>query len=220
MAHIRGKYEEDLKNLSKMIIEMVNESREALNNAIISLKEQNLELAQQIIEHDPTINKLETEIHEKAVTMIATQQPVASDLRKIMVATKIASEIERISDLAVNIAKSVKLIGKEPLIKPIEHLPEMAALTQGMLTDIVDAFHNLNADEAFEIAKRDDQVDKMHKQILNELNEIAFQKPKAIDQITQLQFITRNIERAGDHVTNIAENIIYLIKGERMDLNL
>jgi phosphate transport system protein len=215
----RPSFDAALQNLKEKLMQMVSLSQEALNAAIEALQQQNLEKADKIIADDKRINQMEKEINELAITMILRQQPVASDLRRLIVALKISTDIERIGDIAVNIAKSVKFIGKGPHVKPIVHIPEMANLVQQMLNDALHAFNDENIQEAQRIAQIDDRVDELQGQIIQELIELMSQKPEAIQQITQLSFITRNLERAGDHITNIAENIFYIVKGERIDLN-
>lgn len=215
----RPRFDAELQHLKDKLLEMVTMSKHAMDEAIDALKTQNLEKADEIIKNDLTINELEREINELVIGIITKQQPVASDLRRIMVAAKISSDIERIGDLAVNIAKSTKFIGTEPLIKPIEQLPQMAAITQQMLSDALDAFNKEDTVAAHRIAKTDDEVDNMFGEIVQELMGLMAEKPQSINQITQLTFICRYIERAGDHVTNIAENILYIVKGERVDLN-
>jgi phosphate transport system protein len=208
-----------LQNLKEKLMQMVSLSQEALDASIEALQQQNLEKADEIIANDKRINQMEKEINDLAITMILRQQPVASDLRRLIVALKISSDIERIGDIAVNIAKSVKFIGKDPHVKPIVHIPKMANIVQQMLHDALHAFNAEDIQEAHRIAKVDDRVDELQGQIIQELIELMSQKPEAIQQVTQLSFITRNLERAGDHITNIAENIFYIVKGERVDLN-
>jgi phosphate transport system protein len=215
----RPSFDAALQTLKEKLMNMVSMSQEALNEAIDALQQQNLEKADKVIENDKKINQMEKEINELAITMILRQQPVASDLRRLIVALKISSDIERIGDIAVNIAKSVKFIGYEPHVKPIVHIPEMASIVRQMLSDALHAFNTEDVQEAQRIAKIDDRVDELQGQIIQELIELMGQKPETVQQITQLSFITRNLERAGDHITNIAENIFYIVKGERVDLN-
>lgn len=198
----------------KMMVEGMKE-----DETLESLKNQDLDLADKVIEEDTHLNNIESDIYEKAILVITQQQPVASDLRNIMGTIKVASDVERIGDIAVNIAKSVKSIGTESLIKPIEDIPKMAQITQEMLTDIIEAYRNGSHDSALQIAKRDDEVDKMYDHISKELVQLMSKKPENTDQLTQLAFICRNIERVGDHVTNIAESILFVVKGVRKDLN-
>jgi phosphate transport system protein len=215
----RSTFDAALQELKEKLMAMVSVSQKALNDAIDALKNQDLEKADQIIENDKHINEMERDINELAIITILKQQPVASDLRRLIVALKISSDVERIGDIAVNIAKSVKFIGTEPHVKPIVHIPEMAAVVNEMLNNALHAFHNDDIEEAKRIAQTDDRVDELQGQIIQELVTLMGEKPEYTNQITQLSFITRNLERAGDHITNIAENILYSVKGVRVDLN-
>jgi phosphate transport system protein len=215
----RSTFDAALQELKEKLMAMVSVSQKALNDAIDALKKQDLEKADQIIENDKHINEMERDINELAIITILKQQPVASDLRRLIVALKISSDVERIGDIAVNIAKSVKFIGTEPHVKPIVHIPEMAAVVNEMLNNALHAFHNDDIEEAKRIAQTDDRVDELQGQIIQELVTLMGEKPEYTNQITQLSFITRNLERAGDHITNIAENILYSVKGVRVDLN-
>lgn len=216
---VRTSFDADLNALREKLLVMVEKSQKAIDNAVLALKEQDLEKAKEIIAADIEINKLEQDINERAIALIAKQAPVASDLRRIIVALKISSDVERIGDLAVNIAKSTLHIGKESLIKPIVEIPKMADIVKEMLSDAVEAFWSDDVALAKKIADRDDQVDEMYGALVKELLALMTENPKYIPQITQLSFICRYLERVGDHVTNIAENIIFKVKGVRYDLN-
>ncbi|MCH1624936.1 phosphate signaling complex protein PhoU [Fredinandcohnia quinoae] len=215
----RKEFDNDLDHLKTMLLDMVEASKQAITEAIASLKDQNIERANQIIKNDGVLNKMESEINEKAILMIAKQAPVATDLRKIIVALKISSDVERIGDLAVNIAKSTIHIGAENLVKPIEEIPKMADVVQDMLSKSIDAFYNKDVALAKKVADTDDVVDEMYGKLISELMELMTRKPESIQQITQLAFICRYVERIGDHITNITENIIYQVTGKRYDLN-
>ncbi|MFZ3589545.1 phosphate signaling complex protein PhoU [Bacillus sp. DJP31] len=216
---VRTQFDEQLVALKEKLLEMVYQSKHAIDQSIIALQSQDLELARHIIHQDKEINKLEKEINEIAIRNIVKQQPVASDLRRIIVALKISSDIERIGDLAVNIAKSTIFIGKEPFYASTEAIPQMAKIVQKMLSDSLSAYHEESVEMAYLIAKTDDIVDSMYGDTIQKLLSLMAMKPESIPQLTQLAFICRYLERVGDHVTNIAENIVYLVKGERIDLN-
>jgi phosphate transport system protein len=215
----RTQFDEQLLALKEKLLEMVYRSKNAIDQAIVALQSQDLELAKKIISEDYEINQLEKEINEMAIKNIVKQQPVATDLRRIMVAVKISSDIERVGDLAVNIAKSTLFIGKEPFYTSTESIPEMARIIQKMLSDSLTAFHEEDIELAYLIAKEDDHVDRMYGSTIQKLFSQMAARPELIPQLSQLAFICRYIERVGDHITNIAENIIYLVKGERIDLN-
>lgn len=216
---VRGKFEEDLKTLHTKLLELGNFAINALTKSLEALENKDIELALKILEDDADANILEEEINDFAILLIAKQQPVAVDLRRLIVAIKIATDIERMADFAVNIAKSAIRIGNEPLVKPIEHIKQMHQLSLQMLSLSLEAYHEEDLSKAKQVAQMDDQVDELYGQTIKDLLSLAQSKPEQLAQITQLSFISRYLERAADHVTNIAENVFYLVKGKRYDLN-
>ncbi|MEH7236027.1 phosphate signaling complex protein PhoU [Bacillus sp. JJ1562] len=216
---IRTTLDKDLDRLKELLIEMVNLSKTAVGKSVQSLSEQNIEMAEKIIEEDAKINELEEQINNLIILLIAQQQPVASDLRTIIAGLKISNDVERIGDLAVNIAKSVIHIGDGPLIKPIVDIPKMADMALDMLNNVIKAYIEKDIELAITTAKTDDEVDALYGKILKELLELMPSKPDSFNQITQLSFVSRNIERIADHTTNMSEHIIYMVKGKNVDLN-
>lgn len=216
---IRVTFQAELDKLKEMILELGGQALEAVRLAVDALKNQEVDKALKIIEDDRQINLLEEEINDKAILLIAQQSPVAIDLRRVIVVIKISSDLERIGDLAVNIAKSVIRIGSEQLIKPIEEIPRIAEVANSMVADSLKAYKDENVELAKEVARLDDEVDETYGRLIQELLELMTQKPDYISQITQLAFICRYVERVADHSTNISENILYLVKGKRYDLN-
>lgn len=216
---IRATFQADLNELKEMILKLGNQAQDAVGQAIEALKNQDVDKALKIIENDTHLNILEEEINDKATLLIAQQAPVAIDLRRVIVAIKISSDLERVGDLAVNIAKSVIRIGSQQLIKPIEDIPRIAEVAKKMVADSLIAYSEEDVELAKNVAKTDDEVDEAYGRLIKELLELMTQKPEYISQITQLSFICRNIERVADHSTNISESILYLIKGKRYDLN-
>jgi len=216
---VREKFEEELNQLQTKLMELGNFAAAALTKALEALETGNVELALKIIEDDALANIQEEEINDLAILLIAKQSPVAVDLRRIIVAIKIANDIERIADFAENIAKSAIRIGKETLVKPIEHIRQMYNLTTRMLAMSLEAFGEEDLSKAKQIAELDDQVDDLYGQTIVDLLQLNATNPHQSPQITQLLFICRYLERAADHTTNIAENVFYLVKGKRYDLN-
>jgi phosphate transport system protein len=216
---VRGKFDEDLKTLHSKLLELGDFAVNALTQSLVALENKDIELALKILEDDADANILEEEINDFAILLIAKQQPVAVDLRRLIVAIKIATDIERMADFAVNIAKSTIRIGNEPLVKPIEHIKQMHELSLQMLRLSLEAYNEEDLGKARQVAQMDDQVDDLYGQTIKELLSLAQSKPEHLAQITQLSFISRYLERAADHVTNIAENVFYLVKGKRYDLN-
>ncbi len=216
---IRANFDNELKQLKVDLMEMVLLSKVAVEDAVQALADQDVEKAKEIIANDIRINEYDEKINHTVVHLIAAQQPVASDLRKIMAAMKISNDVERIGDLAVNIAKSILHIGDGPLIKPIVEIPKMASIALGMLTAVIEAYNKEDVNLAKETAKIDDQVDEMLGSLIKELFELMTVHPASLQQIIQLAFISRYIERIGDHTTNMAEHIIYMVKAKNYNLN-
>ena len=216
---VREKFDIDLKELQGKLLEIGNFAEDALTKSIIALESQDLEMALEIIDNDANANLMYEDINDFAILLIARQQPVAIDLRRIIVAIKIATNIERIADFAVNIAKSTIRIGSEPLVKPIVHIKEMHSITLEMLKLSLEAFNDEDIVKAKKLAEMDDQVDDLYGQTIRDLMQINMQKPEFLPQILQLSFICRFLERSADHITNIAESILYLVKGRQYDLN-
>lgn len=215
----RSNFDSSLKQLKDMSLEMARLSENAVKEAMDALIRQDLEKAKLVIEADNVIDELEFKIDDKATLMIATQSPVAKDLRKILVGLKIASEVERIADQAVNIAKSALHIGKEKHIKEIVDIPKMMDMALEMLNGALTAFYTEDAALARKCAEKDDAVDEMYGRLVQELLGYIPEKPSSTNQITQLSFVCRYIERIADHTTNISENVIFLVTGKRIDLN-
>lgn len=216
---VRAAFQEELHELKGMIVSLGELAQKAVEQAIQALKNQELDQALHIIENDKELNLMEDEINDKAIMLIAHQAPVASDLRQVIVALKISSDLERVGDLAVNIAKSVIRIGEKKLIKPIEDIPNMAKVANKMIADVVVAFHNEDVELARKVAAVDNEVDEAFGNLIQELMKLLDENPDYHTQIVQLAFICKSIERVGDHATNISENILYLVKGKRYELN-
>ncbi|EIT85172.1 Phosphate transport system protein phoU-like protein [Fictibacillus macauensis ZFHKF-1] len=215
---VRENFTSQLEELKDKLVSIGELAQEALQKAMIALTAQNRELALTVIEEDRRINELEDAINEQALLLLAKQAPVASDLRKIIAALKISSDIERMADFAVNIAKATLRI-QEPFIKPLQDLPRMADLAIGMLHDAVTAYVEEDVVLAKQLADTDDEVDALYGRISEDLLHVMTKHPNALSQITQLLLVARYLERTGDHATNIAESIFFLVKGKRYGLN-
>ncbi|NRD80761.1 phosphate signaling complex protein PhoU [Bacillus sp. BRMEA1] len=217
--HTRSNFDSNLKQLKDLLLDMARKAEDAIKESIDALIKQDIDKAEAIINGDNVIDRLDHEINEKAIVLIAKEAPVAGDLRKIIAALKISSEVERIGDMAVNIAKSAIHIGTEKHIKEIVDIPKMMDLALDMLTDSLTAFYSEDIELAKRCAEKDDQVDEMYGKLIRELMGYIKQYPNNINQITQLSFVARYIERLADHTTNISENVIFLVTGKRYDLN-
>jgi phosphate transport system protein len=219
MKNTRSNFDSNLNELKKLLLDMGHKAESAVKESITALINQDLEKAKQIVDGDNEIDRLDYEINDKALMMIAKESPVATDLRKIIVAIKTSSEVERIADNAVNIAKAVQHIGKEKLIKEIIDIPKMMDLALEMLSDSLTALYGEDVVLAKKCADKDDSVDESYGRLIRELLSYLPDNLHAITQITELAYICRYIERIADHSTNIAENVIFLVTGKRMDLN-
>lgn len=216
---MREKFQYDMQELQSKLQNLADLTAQALEKSVDCLIEQNVEEALNIMEDDSHIDKLEEEINDLAILLIAKQQPVAIDLRRIVTTIKIAADIERIADFAVNIAKSTIRIGNEPLIKRIETIKEMQMLTTEMLTLAIQAFIDEDTLSAKKVADMDDKVDSLHGEAIRDLFNLLQTEAQYTNQLTQLAFVSRYLERVGDHITNISENIFYLVKGRHYQLN-
>ncbi|MFD1736556.1 phosphate signaling complex protein PhoU [Bacillus salitolerans] len=216
---VRERFQVDLNKLREMLLELGKMTETAIESSMTALLEKDIEKALHVIENDNRIDKLEEEINDFAILLIAKQSPVAVDLRRIMVALKIAADIERMADHAVNIAKSVIRIGAESLIKPLEDIPKMHCLALEMLRESLKAYNEQDLIHAKKVSEIDDKVDEMYGTITSELLSMMPHHPEQIAQITQLAFVARYLERIADHATNISENIFFLVKGQHYDLN-
>ncbi|MFE8702461.1 phosphate signaling complex protein PhoU [Cytobacillus sp. FJAT-54145] len=216
---VRERFQYDIKELQKKLIELGEFADNALKKSVEALETKNIELALEIMDDDNKADIMYEEINDFAILLIAKQSPVAIDLRRIIVAIKIATDIERVADFAVNIAKSTIRIGNEEHVKPIVHIKEMYEITSKMLKLSLEAFTEEDVVKAKQVADMDDKVDSLYGETIQELLRINQQKPEFLPQITQLSFTCRYLERAADHVTNIAESIFYVVKGRHYDLN-
>lgn len=212
-------FEEKMSLLQEKLQLMGNLVEESIAKSIVALREQDFVLAQKVIDADDIIDDLEIEIESKIVEFIATQQPMARDLRRVTTLFKMISDLERMADYATSIAKITLRIGHEPLIKPLVDIPRMAVLSQKMVKQALDAYVREDVELAVAVGKDDDEVDKLFGQIFRELLTIMMENPKTITQATHLLFAGRWLERIADHATNIAEEVIFLVTGEKRNLN-
>lgn len=216
---VRERFEHDMKSVQEDLLELCHKSIKALELSFKAFIEKDIELALSIIDDDNQINRLEETINDRVILLIAKQQPVATDLRRLMTIVKAASDMERVGDYGVNIAKETIRIGKEPFITSVETLQQMCEKTTSMLRQIVNAFIHENTTEAKEIAELDDQIDDLYGQTISHLLQLSSVKPENVSQIMYLSFVSRYLERSADHATNIAEHLFYLVKGQHYELN-
>jgi phosphate transport system protein len=215
---MRTTFHKRLREIQDDILTMGSMVSKALLHSIEALKNRDLELAQQIIADDQKVNGKRFEIEEKCIELIATQQPMASDLRIIIAILNITTEIERIGDYAVGIARIVVMIGDEPPLKPLIDIPRMAEQTVDMLRRSLDAFINRDAEVAKKISSEDDLVDHLYDQVFRELLIFMAEDPKTITRATRLMWTAHNLERAADRVTNICERVVFIVTGKMEEI--
>ncbi|GJQ24424.1 phosphate transport system regulatory protein PhoU [Candidatus Brocadia sapporoensis] len=207
-------FDQQLGALRKNLIQMASLVETAIANAIKSLIERNSELASLVVKSDEQVDTLELELEKQCVDLLALRQPMAIDLRFITAAIKITNNLERMGDLAVNIAERVIPLNQEPQLKPLIDIPRMATITQTMVKDSIDAFVNKDTALARAVAERDSTVDSLNDQIFRELLTYMMQDPANITRAVHLILISRHLERIADHSTNIAEEVIYIVKAK------
>jgi phosphate transport system protein len=212
--HIVRAYDQDITSLKFLLAQMGGLAEEQLDKAITALVRRDAALADEVIRHDDRLDHLEREVEEKAVLLIARRQPVALDLREIMVAIRVASDIERIGDLAKNTAKRALGIS-EPLPRHLSPgLTRTGTLAQAELKDVLDAYSRKDSARAMAVWRSDEDLDALYNSIFRELLTYMMKDPRNITLCTHLLFGAKNLERIGDHATNIAENTYFLINGK------
>jgi len=214
--HTLKAFDEDLDRLRALISEMGGLAEHSIGEAMRCLVERDLEGAQRVITDDKKLDVLEVETERKAVQLIALRAPMASDLRDVVAALKISGVVERIGDYAKNIAKRVPLLENVGKIEPLSLLPEMARISASMVHDVLDAFIERDAQAAVRVCERDDAVDDFYDSIFRTLLTHMMENPHNIGPSAHLLFIAKNLERVGDHATNIAEMVYYAATGEHM----
>ncbi len=214
--HIVKAYDEDLAALKSMLSQMGGMAEEQLAHSIEAITRRDVKLADAVVKADEKIDAMEIAVEEKAVLTIAKRQPVARDLRNIMVAIRIAGDIERIGDLAKNIAKRSHAIYENIPRRLTKGLERMGELSQAQLKLVLDAFASSDSEKALEVWRHDEDIDALYNSIFRELLTYMMEDPRMIGACTHLLFAAKNIERIGDHATNIAENIYYLVHGEML----
>ena len=218
--HIVRSYDADLEGLRRSIAEMGGMSERMLGDSTVALVRRDTALAQKIISADQRLDNLQREVEEKAVLTIARRQPLANDLRELISAIRIAADIERVGDLAKNIAKrAVAISGQFSPHRAVVGLEHMSRLVQAQLKDVLDAYAASNEQKAMEVWRRDDEIDALYTSLFRELLTYMMEDPRNITFCTHLLFCAKNVERIGDHTTNIAETIHYLVTGQSMDEN-
>lgn len=211
---MKRKFDEQLDALKGRVVGMGNIAQNMVQQAMKALVERDEKWIREVLESEEKVDKLQLEIDNDAIRLMAIQSPVAQDLRFILMAVRINTEIERVGDLCVNMCENVQLLLSEPPLKPLIDLPKMAEIASRMLRESLQAFMEGAPDKALAILKSDDEVDALNDQIFRELLTYMMSDMRNIPRSLSLILMARNLERIGDHATNIAEEVIYLVKGE------
>lgn len=212
--HITKAYDQDIAELNNQLAEMGGFAEEQLANAILALSKRDIALADQVIFNDQKLDALEKRIEEKAILTIAKRQPMAQDLREIMVTIRVSSDIERIGDLAKNTAKRTHAISEALPRRLSTGLARMGSMAQAQLSQVLDAYARRDAEKGLEVWRSDEELDALYNSIFRELLTYMMEDARNISLCTHLLFGAKNLERIGDHTTNIAENIYYLVHGK------
>jgi phosphate transport system protein len=216
----RTAFERQLLKVQEDMLVMANLVEAAVERGIEALKTRDVALARQIIEDDLQINRLRYDIEDQCLELIATQQPLASDLRTIVSVLHIIVDLERMGDHAEGVAKIALMLADEPPLKPYIDIPRMADVATGMLMDSLEAFKNRDAALARAICDRDDEVDALYEQVYRELLMFMINDPKSIQRATWLICAAHNLERIADRVTNICERVVYMVQGTYEEMNV
>ncbi|MBI5038305.1 MAG: phosphate signaling complex protein PhoU [Nitrospirae bacterium] len=216
----REAYHKALKDVQDEVIKMADRVGKALKDSIEALKQRDLETSKRIIREDIVINKMRFDIEDKCLLLIATQQPMAVDLRILAAVINIITDLERIGDHAEGIAKINIAIGEDSLVKPLVDIPKMGEKGLSMLERCMKAFVDRDIESARQICNEDDEVDALYDQIYGELLLIMIENPKTIQGATYLIWTAHNLERTADRVTNIAERIVFMVTGKMEEMNV
>lgn len=216
----RTAFEHELAEIQEDMLVMAGMVETAIERGIHALKSRDVALAQQIIADDANINRKRYEIEDKCLELIATQQPLAGDLRTIVSVLHISVDLERMGDHAEGIAKIAVMLADEPPLKPYIDIPRMAEVGRAMLMDSLEAFKHRDTDLARATSSRDDEVDALYEQVYRELLTYMINDPKTIQRATYLIWVAHNLERIADRVTNICERVVYLVEGHIREMNV
>lgn len=211
--HIVKSYDEELNHLDDTLARMGGLAESQLSGALQAIIKRDSHLGQHIADSDHVVDEIEQEIDHLGVRLLALRQPMAKDLRTIVVALKTASDLERIADHSANIAKRAAALTRVPEVQPVSAVPLIGNMVQGMLKDVLDAYRARDTKKAREVWVQDGALDDLYNALFRELLTYMMEDPRTIGACLHLLFIAKNIERIGDHATNIAENIIYLVDG-------
>ncbi len=212
--HTNRHYEEELRGLRTLLLKMGGMVERQIAEAVDSLVERDSARARVVIAGDAEVNRMDIEVDELCIRLLALRQPAAGDLRFITTGLKITTDLERIGDMAVNICERALELNEEPILKPYIDIPRMASIAQSMVKDSLDAFVRYDCDLAQQVIERDDEVDQLNYQIFRELLSYMSENPRTISRGARILFVSKYLERIADHATNIAEMVVFMVKGK------
>ncbi len=216
---LRTGFTQSLQELQDGVLTLGSMVEKAIGRAVESLRTQDAVLAQQVVDDDAKINDARWELEEAAINLMATQAPMARDLRRIAAVMHIVTELERMADHAEGIAVLTLRTADEPHLKPLVDIPRMADTARELLVEALDAYTEMDAERARQIARRDDEVDRLYEQVYRELLTFMISDPRTITRATHLLWVAHNVERIADRVTNICERVVFVVTGELEEMN-
>jgi phosphate transport system protein len=219
MSQYRERYRKELNNLKDLTKDLAEQVNAAINKSVTALRDSNVDLAREVIKEDQNADDLSQKIENLCMELLALQQPMAKDLRRIIGILKIGIDLERIGDLAVDVARVTAQSQNKIQITKLEYIPRMAEINQKMLVQSMDALMNNDADLARQITKWDYEIDGLYVKARDKLLKIVIENPEVINEGTALLMVNRHMERIGDHICNICENIVYVVEAKREHLN-
>jgi phosphate transport system protein len=215
----RTVFTQNLQELQDGVLALGSMVEKAIGRAVESLRNQDIQLAQQVIDGDAAINDARWELEESSINLMATQAPMARDLRRIAAVMHIVTELERMADHAEGIAVLTLRTADEPHLKPLVDIPRMADTARELLVEALDAYTEGDAERARQIARRDDEVDRLYEQVYRELLTFMISDPRTITRATHLLWVAHNVERIADRVTNICERVVFVVTGQIEEMN-
>ncbi len=219
MSPYRERYRRELDELKDLTEDLAKQVNSAIDNSVIALRDSNVELAREVIKQDQKVDDQSQKIENLCMELLALQQPMAKDLRRIIGILKIGIDLERIGDLAVDVARVPAQSKDNIQITKLEYIPRMAEINRKMLTQAMDALMRGDADLARQITKWDYEIDGLYVKARDKLLKIVIERPEVINQGTSLLMVNRHLERIGDHICNICETIVYMVEAKREHLN-
>mgnify|MGYP001809606019 FL=1 len=217
--HIVRSFAQELQRLVNLITQMGGVAEAQVAAAVKAVTRRDVSLAAQVMQSDPRLDEYEREIDVEAVRLLARRQPVAQDLREIVSALRVAADLERIGDYAANIAKRSLVLAQMPAVRPASAIPRVGRLVEEILKDVLDAYIERDVDKAISVWRRDEELDDLHTSLFREVLTYMMEDPRTITPCTHLLFMAKNLERIGDHATNIAETIHYVVVGQPLKID-